>query len=64
MHRGDLDAAAPGPTAARRIAPSVAIGPYTAVAGGDHAPVDVAWAIDILRNSAFTNPAARDCAQS
>jgi len=64
MHRGDLDAAAPGPTAARRIAPSVAIGPYTAMAGGDYAAVDVAWAIDILRNSAFTNPAARDCAQS
>jgi hypothetical protein len=59
--RGHQDVEPRGPTAGRLIASSVATGPCTAMARGDRAPLDVAWAIDILRDSAFTNPAARDC---
>jgi hypothetical protein len=55
-HRGNLDTAASASIAACPIASSVVIGPYTAMAHGDCAPIDVAWAIDVLRDSAFTSP--------
>jgi hypothetical protein len=48
---GDQDGTGRGLAAACPVAPTIAIGPYTAMARGDHAPVDVVWAIDILRQS-------------
>jgi hypothetical protein len=59
-HRGDHDVDPWGPTAAHLTAPSVPANPYTTMPHGNGAPFDVAWAIDLLRHSAVTNPAARD----
>jgi hypothetical protein len=42
------------------ITASVAIDPYTATARGDGAPFNVAWAIDVLRDSVRANPADHD----
>ena len=65
MRRGVPDATVNGLTAASLIAPAgIAIGPYTAMALGDHSPVDMALAIDVLRGSEFTNPFVRDRVRS
>ena len=65
MRRGVPDATGHGLTAASLIMPArIAIGPYTALVLGDHTPVDMAWAIDVLRGSEITNPSARDCMRS
>jgi hypothetical protein len=60
-HHEDADPLAP--TAALLTAASAAIGPYTATARGDGAPFNVAWAIDVLRDSVLANPADQDCKQ-
>ena len=65
MRRGVPDATGNGLTAASLITPAgIAIGPYTAMALADHSPVDMAWAIDVLRGSELTNPPVRDCVRS
>jgi hypothetical protein len=63
--RGVPDVTGNGLTAASLITPArIAIGPYTAMALGDHSPVDMAWAIDVLRGSELTNSSVRDCVRS
>ncbi len=63
--RGVPDATGSGLTAASLITPArIAIGPYTAMALGDHSPVDMALAIDVLRGSEFTNPFVPGCVRS
>jgi hypothetical protein len=51
MPRGNLDRELPGLTAGRLTALGAATDPDTAVAPADHVSLDVAWAIDILRDN-------------
>jgi hypothetical protein len=51
MPQVDVDVLGPAP--GRLIAVNVATDPHTATVNTDHAPFDVAWAIDVLRHSAL-----------
>jgi hypothetical protein len=51
MPRGNQDRELRGLTAGRLIALSARTGPYTAAPQADHVFLDVAWAIDILRDN-------------
>jgi HNH endonuclease len=52
MHRADLAATPPGCTATRHTMPNVASDPFSTMPGGDGAPLDVVWAIDVLGDRA------------
>jgi hypothetical protein len=49
-HRVDDDDSPWRPTAWHLFVTGLAIGPYTAMARGDHTAVDMNWAIDVLRS--------------